>query len=256
MDEELIRLYVKAKATEQIRTQQSSLDRFKPGNGGRDDNPMNPEVRDLMHGLPLQDRRADDGRDDHAVPTGEGALIHDAILNYVRDELQDALIDAIPTDDPARAGVVTLGPLQGDPDPDQARISVTLHENDPDAITGATGVSALSGSWDDEVAEIECGGSETWNRRFTVKARCLLVNTGEDKDAARQIAATVRHRIEKTLQNLSFSGVEDDGEYVSRGAVATSIKGEMIQSGGPPDSFDYHIKIRFEIQTTTGVFIA
>ena len=48
MDEELIRLYVKAKATEQIRTQQSSLDRFKPGNGGRDDNPMNPEYHDLM----------------------------------------------------------------------------------------------------------------------------------------------------------------------------------------------------------------
>ena len=114
----------------------------------------------------------------------------------------------------------------------------------------------MSGSWEDEIAEIECGGSETWNRRFTVKARCLLVTTGEDKDATRAIASTVRHRIEKTIQNLSFAGVEDDGEYVSRGAVSTSTKGEMMQSGGPPDAFDYFIKIRFEVQTTTGVFIA
>ena len=47
-DEELIRLYVKAKATEQIRTQQASLDRFKPGSGSRDDNPMTPETGNLM----------------------------------------------------------------------------------------------------------------------------------------------------------------------------------------------------------------
>jgi hypothetical protein len=47
-DEELIRLYVKAKTAEQLRTNQASLDRFKMGSGARDDNPLNPEVRDLM----------------------------------------------------------------------------------------------------------------------------------------------------------------------------------------------------------------
>ena len=48
-DEELIRLYVCAKAVEQLRAQQSSLDRFKPGSGARDDNPLLPESRALMH---------------------------------------------------------------------------------------------------------------------------------------------------------------------------------------------------------------
>ena len=48
MDEELIRLYIKACAIEQTRTHQSSLDRFKLGSGGRDDNPMTPETRNLM----------------------------------------------------------------------------------------------------------------------------------------------------------------------------------------------------------------
>jgi hypothetical protein len=46
-DLELIRLYVKAKAYSQMRSKQSALDRFKP-TGGRDDNPLEPEVADLM----------------------------------------------------------------------------------------------------------------------------------------------------------------------------------------------------------------
>jgi hypothetical protein len=48
IDEELLRLYVKAKASEQVRTQQSNLDRFTPGSGRRDDNPLLPEVDKLM----------------------------------------------------------------------------------------------------------------------------------------------------------------------------------------------------------------
>jgi hypothetical protein len=46
-DEELIRLYVKAKISEQMRLGQSSLDRFKPA-GSRDDNPLLPEHNELM----------------------------------------------------------------------------------------------------------------------------------------------------------------------------------------------------------------
>jgi hypothetical protein len=47
-DEELIRLYVKAKANEQIRGQQANLDRFRLGSGERTDNPLEPEVANLM----------------------------------------------------------------------------------------------------------------------------------------------------------------------------------------------------------------
>lgn len=46
-DLEIIRLYVRAKANEQIRGQQSNLDRFKPA-GTRDDNPLEPEFHNLM----------------------------------------------------------------------------------------------------------------------------------------------------------------------------------------------------------------
>jgi hypothetical protein len=47
-DEELVRLYVSAKANEQVRTKQSSIDRFKLGAGRRDDNPVGLEVSTLM----------------------------------------------------------------------------------------------------------------------------------------------------------------------------------------------------------------
>lgn len=47
-DEELIRLYVVAKANEQTRTKQTSIDRFKLGAGRRDDNPVHLEVETLM----------------------------------------------------------------------------------------------------------------------------------------------------------------------------------------------------------------
>jgi hypothetical protein len=47
-DEELIRLYIKAKVYGQTRTLASSLDRFKLGTGARDDNPLRPEVSNLM----------------------------------------------------------------------------------------------------------------------------------------------------------------------------------------------------------------
>ena len=47
-DLELIRLYVKAKVYEQMRSKQAALDRFKLGSGSREDNPIAPEVEDLM----------------------------------------------------------------------------------------------------------------------------------------------------------------------------------------------------------------
>ena len=46
-DIELIRTFVKAKAYGQMRNRQAALDRFKP-TGKRDDNPLEPEVEDLM----------------------------------------------------------------------------------------------------------------------------------------------------------------------------------------------------------------
>ncbi len=184
--------------------------------------------------------------------------IHDLVLLHVQAALQQSMItDLVPVKDeegnlPAPdvtiAGVISIGPIQGDPTPDDARISVTIHENDPDAmISGA--VSGLKGDWADVVDEIEIGGTVTYKRRFSVKARCLLVNTAENLTQARSIASTVRERIEKTLLNLSFSGVSSSDEFVSGSILTDEFAGEMLQAGGP-DAYDYQIKIRFSLLTT------
>jgi hypothetical protein len=181
--------------------------------------------------------------------------IVNAILEKTKDGLTAALITNIDGGDPTRAGVVMVGPLQGDPDPDQARISITVHENDPDRFHGRAGASAIGEEWEDEVYEVECGGALTWRRRFTIKGRCLFVTTQEDKDTARSISAIVRARIESTLLNMDWTGVASGNEFVSRGTFAETLKGEMVQGGGPPDAYDFHIKVRFELLTTIGVIV-
>lgn len=175
--------------------------------------------------------------------------IHDEIMEYVQGLLQDALIDNIDPSDEARAGVVKLGELQGEPEPDTARISVTVHENDPDGFDFAG-----RGSWADKVDQVECGGALTWLRRFTVKARCLLESTHESLAVARRIQSTVKERIEEALLGALFVGVASYDEYVSRGPLGEGMSVDMLQAGGPT-SYDMQVKIRFEVLTTrTGVF--
>lgn len=179
--------------------------------------------------------------------------IHDEILARLETRLRDLMIDDLTLDDDTRAGVVIQGPTQGEPEPDTARISITLHENDPDGFYGKAGASTLSSGWEDEIVEVECGGSVTWRRRFTVKAFCLFIDTGEDLPTARRIASTVRSRLEQAVLQTSFEGVYSGDEFVSKGPIAEGVQAEMVQAGGPPDSYGYHIKVRFEIETTIGV---
>jgi hypothetical protein len=177
-------------------------------------------------------------------------MIHDLIMERVQERLQHVLIDQILATDPSRAGVVKQGDLQGEPDPDVARISITIHENDPDMfISGA--VTQATSHWMDVVEFAEVGGAITMRRRFTVKGRVLLDTTGEGLAASRRIASIVRSRIETALLNTSFDGVvADDGEYVAMGASNESVFGETRQGGGPPDSYDFLIKVRFDVLTT------
>lgn len=178
-------------------------------------------------------------------------MIHDAILEHVKSNFETDLIDNVT--DNAKVYQVRLGPVQDDPDVSEARLSVTLHENDPDGVY-KPGSTNMSDAWVDQVSEIECSGSVTFVRRFTAKARVLLDTTGEGLSEARDIASKLRTRMEQSLLNMRFSGVTDaeTGEYVSKRVFNHFIYGEMIQGGGP-DAYDYHIKVRFQVETTRGV---
>jgi hypothetical protein len=177
------------------------------------------------------------------------------IMSRIQSHLEAILRDGYTIFDSTRVHTIQIGPLQGDPDPDEARIFIELFENDPDKIVnGAT--TGMDGDWSDNVDEIECGDGDnvhqTWNRRFTLKWRCLFDKTREAMEEGQEIASTIKSRIEHELPKISFSGLIDDGEYVSRRILSTAVKSEKLQSGGPPDSYDFRGKIRFELQTTTG----
>jgi hypothetical protein len=178
-------------------------------------------------------------------------MIVEEILQHLRVRLQEALIDEVPVSDASRAGFVKIGPYQGTPAPDEGRITVSIHENDPDRIVHA-GVSGMNDDWSDSIEEdgIEIGGAATTTRRFTIKTRCLFSNTREDEDTARSIAMTVRGRMETMLKRLSFRDVKTADEYVSRGILSSELTTEMLQAGGPPDAFDYSFKVHFSVLTT------
>ena len=130
---------------------------------------------------------------------------------------------------------------------------MSLFTNDPDAILGNV-PTGLTNDWEDMVYNTECGGAITHWRRFTIKARCLFSGSREDQPTSLDYADTVRDRIETLLMAANFGSVRTTNEYVARPIFADDIKSEMLQAGGPPDQFDYQIKIRFSVLTTrTGV---
>lgn len=180
-------------------------------------------------------------------------MIHKAVMDYVKTRLERDLVSSagnINPNDDAIPGAIKTGPLQGDPDPDVARISVELYENDPDQEIKGSGISSSTEPWQDKIEEIEIGGGITWRRRFTVKVRVLLEGTREDLDNARRIASTVRSRVEKSIMQMRFADVGSDGEMVTMGPFSDDLLSEMVQAGGPPDAYDFFIKVKFEVLTT------
>ena len=194
-------------------------------------------------------------------------MIHKAVMDYVKYRLERDLVlrysvvsegdgeepqntSSAGNGDDAVPGAIKLGPLQGDPDPDVARISVEIYENDPDQEIKGSGISTGDRVWKDEIEEIEIGGCITWKRRFTIKVRVLLESTREDLENARRVASTVRSRVEKSVLGMRFAGVERDGEVVVLGPLSEDLISEMLQAGGPPDAYDFFIKLKFEVLTT------
>jgi len=178
--------------------------------------------------------------------------ILNGVLNHTRDELIKACVTNLDEDDPSRAGIVKIGFLQGDPDPDEARVSISIFPNDPDQEIRGSGIGNSPTSWEDNIVEEEVGGVLTWSRKFTIKARCLFTNGTEadDEVLARSLAATVKARIERTILRIKYDTVQSEDEYVARSPISANLLSSLVQSGGP-GAYDFYIKVRFDILTTT-----
>lgn len=163
------------------------------------------------------------------------------LLVLYQKALQAALIDRVGANDPLRAGIVKIGALQGEPEPDVARISVTVHPNDPDNLD----------DWLDEIIEVEMPNSAYWERRFTVKYQLLLEVTGEALLPALTLSSDLKERIEHTILGVSYAALNLPTERVVRGAMSTDSDSHFLQGGGPPDSYNMNGKYRFSVVTLT-----
>lgn len=168
-------------------------------------------------------------------------MITNSLLHVFKAQLQKVCIDDVPLSDTSRAGVVKIGPLQGEPEPDVARISITVHPNDPDRPTKML----------DKVIEVNIPCSQIWNRYFTIKYRILLEPTHENLEQALTIASTVKARVEHAISSATYGSIRTSTESVQRGCQDVSSRHSLLQGGGPPDSFDFQGKFMFTIMTET-----
>lgn len=161
------------------------------------------------------------------------------ILNHIKDHIQLVMIDQ-ETDPVYRLGVVKRGPLNGEPEPDVARLYATLFSNDPDEPK----------EWRDEVIEQEIPCSQIWRRCYTCLWGALLEPTQESLEAASDIASYIKAKLEWSISTTKLSGLTmSDGEQVIRGCTDLGETSWMEQLGGPPDSYQFQGKIRFNILT-------
>jgi hypothetical protein len=174
-------------------------------------------------------------------------MIHAAIMQKVMDELKPVLIDSIDPEDDTRVGYLGLGLMQGYPiEREDARISVTIHENDPDDFEKHD-PHGMFFIWKDEMDYPQEFNTVTWIRRFTVRVRCYFGRSKEGLVRARQIASVVRTRVEHTLTGVSFASIEVDGETVC--LPVFEMRGETGQFGYAPDEYDFYEKVRFAVKT-------
>ena len=170
------------------------------------------------------------------------------ILKRAETHLIQVLMTDIDLSDPARPGYVGIGETQGEPgDPDELRIQITLHENDPDDFEERDPRGIEWYSHDETDFSQEVGPVWTMIRRFTIKIRSLFDSTQEDRETARKYNSRVVDRIVTEIRRVDLSNINVDGEYVS--LPFYRIEKEIGQFGGP-DSYDFYSKVRWSLKTT------
>ena len=113
----------------------------------------------------------------------------------------------------------------------------------------AKAISALAGNPGKKMIDFE-GVGKIPKPGAPLIAVPTTAGTGSEVSQGMVIADTVRDRIEGILTKIAFADVNTPQEFVARSITAEDIKSEMLQAGGPPDAYDYSLKIRFSVLTT------
>ncbi len=92
------------------------------------------------------------------------------------------------------------------------------------------------------------GGGKAWWRRFTIEFAYYGIKTKTDRDESRRITDITRGRISQCLaRSKRIPGLRDMfGECVG---MSLEVSSGIFEGGGPPKSFIWRGKIRWQIMT-------
>ena len=93
------------------------------------------------------------------------------------------------------------------------------------------------------------GGAASWWRRFTIEFGYYGIKTKTDRDESRRIADITRGRISLCLaRSRRIIGLIDMFQECS--GMGIEVSSGLFEGGGPPKSFIWRGKIRYQILTT------
>jgi len=179
--------------------------------------------------------------------------INDLILDKLADDIE-AVFTAV-TESTEQASVIRPGRLQQNPV--KAVTSILLFQGDPDGLMWDDSLVAERENALDRqyisVPSFEIGGGDFWWRRFVAEVQYFGVKDKQMRDEARRIANLNVGRVQKAIrqsmnQGRGLQGLRDDlGEMT---IMVLPVKVTWTQGGGPPASYIWRAKVKFQVLTS------
>ena len=174
------------------------------------------------------------------------------IIPMLEDRIVEGLtqycIADIPPRDPSRVTAVKAGRFQESPNESNLRLSVQGGDLDnPDLMDSIFDPEVHKNMMAFAIAAREIGGTQMWVRRGVVRLELFLIVEQKDFHHSRDVAYTILGRVQGNIEKIVVSDLYDN--YGEHGVKLFSTQNSFFQSGGPPASYLYRGKVRWECLT-------
>lgn len=174
------------------------------------------------------------------------------IIPMLEDRIVEGLttycIDNVPTRDPSRVSVIKAGRYQESPNSANLRLSVQGGDlDDPELMDSIFDPEVHKNMMAFTIDSREIGGTQMWVRRGVVRFELFLITEQLDFHHSRDIAYTILGRVQQNIESINVSDLYDD--YGEHAVKLFSTQNSFFQSGGPPSSYLYRGKVRWDCLT-------
>jgi len=175
-------------------------------------------------------------------------MIVPMILDRILADLTDYCHDQVDAADPLWVSKLKIGRWQEDPVTRVNHIAILGGDSaDPDMVDGLTSLRATEYRSGFYIPTREVGGTEMWYRRGIVEIGMFFTQKGYDEDYARSISYALLGRVERRMPRIRVADLRDDSE--EHGVKVFMIGNTMFQSGGPPASYIWRAKVKWQCLT-------